>query len=299
MLTEPPIETAQNRPDAQLRLAAQARLYSDVKRDQAVRLGAATATGAVVAVLSLFYPGKAIGVIAGIGLLFLNGLLMYRERRRTALAVAIQEDFDCLVLQLPWNDVLLPRRPTGQEIAAAAHRYDGGRTKDWYPSTGTLQRPLDVAVCQQSNVGWGAPVHRAWGWTVVAMAATFALAQAAVWAAADLSAADGLDALVAPFLATYWEAFELSRRNFESAREKEACQAQILEAWAAAMTGVPLSDDRCRQYQDAIAHIRRHNAQVPDWFDRRLSATNERAMRMSAQDMIDQATRAGLTEQPS
>ncbi len=115
VLTDPSIETAQNRPNAQLRLAAQARLYSDVKRDQTVRLGAAAAIGVVAALLSVLHQGKAIGVIAGIFLLFVNGLLMYRERRHTSLAVATQEDFG--------NDVLLRRRPTGQEIAAAAHRF--------------------------------------------------------------------------------------------------------------------------------------------------------------------------------
>lgn len=296
MSTTPPIAQAQNRTDAQLRLAAQARLYSDVKRDQAIRASAAVALGALAASLSLLRQGKSIGVVAGIALLFLNGLLMHRERRRAALAAAIQEDFDCLVLQLPWNDVLFRHRPTGQEIASAAARYAGERTQDWYPATGGLRRPLDVVVCQQSNVGWGAPVHRAWAWSVIAIVVAVAALQVAIWWAANLDATDGLDALVAPFLATYWEAFEAARRNFESAREKEECQQRILDDWAAALAGADLREDQCRRYQDAIAHIRRHNAQVPDWFDERLRDANERAMRTSAQDMIAQATQAGQSE---
>lgn len=296
-LTNPPIDVAQNHPDAQLRLAAQARLYSEIKRDQWVRLGATVALGVLASGISLVNQGKSIGVLAGVTLLFLNGSLMYRERRRSALAVAIQEDFDCLVLQLPWNEVLLRRRPTGQEIVSAADRYDGDRTKDWYPSTGMLLRPLDIAVCQQSNVGWGAPVHRVWGWMVVCLIVTLAVAQAAIWSVAGLSSTDGLDALIAPFLATYWEAIEMSRRNFESARQKEACQAQLLEDWAAAMAGNQLTDERCRRYQDAIARIRQQNAQVPDWLDRRLKTRSERAMRATADDMINQAARASLLKE--
>ncbi len=299
MLTNPPIDIAQNQQDAQLRLAAQSRLYSDAKRDQMVRFGAVAGVGASVGAISLFNQGQAIGAVAGILLLFANALLMYRERRRIALAVSIQEEFDCLVLQLPWNDIVVRRRPSRQAIAAAADRYKGGRIENWYPSTVGLPRPLDVAVCQQSNVGWGAPIHRAWAWTIIGAITAFAACQAAAWWALDLGAREGLDALIAPFLAAYWESLEMSRRNFESARAKEECQAQILEDWSAALAGAGLSEDRCRRYQDEIVHIRRQNAQVPDWFDRRLRSKSEHAMRTTAQDMIHQATRAGLVQEVS
>lgn len=252
--------------------------------------------GVLAATASLSNQGKSIGVIAGLLLLFVNGALMYRERRRGGLAVSVQEDFDCMVFQLPWNDVLLRRRPTGQEIAAAADHYDGDRTRDWYPSTAGLPRPLDVIVCQQSNVGWGAPVHRAWGWTMVGSILALAAVQAAGWAVAGLSLADGLDGLIAPFLATYWEISEIGRRNFESARAKEGCQDQLLNDWSSAMSGDPISEERCRRYQDAVTHIRQQNAQVPDCFDRRLRSRNEKAMRATAVDMIEQARRAGLLE---
>lgn len=296
MLTDPPIHVAQNRDDSVRRVAAQARLYADVKQAQWSRLGAVTAVGVIVAVVSLAAGDDGlVGSIGGVVLLFANGLLMYRERRRVGLAVSVQESFDCSVFNLAWNDAAVRQRPSGQQIAQAAERYTGSRARDWYPNTGTLQRPLDIAVCQQSNVGWGAPVHRAWAWTVIGASVLIAAAVATGWWVAGLGPGRGFGALVAPFLPLLWEAFEMGRQNFESAAEKEDTQSLILDDWNSAMSGGSgLTESRCRTYQDAIADIRKRNAQVPDRFDKRLRGRNERAMRTTADDMIAQAQRAGL-----
>ena len=86
----------------------------------------------------------------------------------------------------------------------------------------------------------------------------------------------------------------MARQNFESAREKEETQSLILDDWQKALAGsVVLTETRCRRFQDCIAGIRKRNAQVPDWFDKKLRVRNERAMRTTASDMISQAQRAG------
>ena len=295
MLTNPPIHVAQNQDDYVRMVAAQARLYSDVKRAQWFRLGAVAVLGLLIAVLALVVGGDgASGAVGGFALLFVNGLLMYQERRRVDLAVAVQEAFDCSVFGLEWNDVVVRAHPSGQQIAQAAERYLGSRARDWYPDTGSLHRPLDIVVCQQSNVGWGAPVHRAWAWTIVGLSVLVSWFIAITWWAVGLSGWTGFSALVVPFLPLAWEAFEMARQNFESAREKEETQSLILDDWQKALAGsVVLTETRCRRFQDCIAGIRKRNAQVPDWFDKKLRVRNERAMRTTASDMISQAQRAG------
>lgn len=296
MVTTPPIEDAQNREDSLRMLAAQAQLYADVKRDQTRRLSAMALLGLAISVLSLAsLDDDPVGSIGGFLLLFINGVLMYRERRRADLAVTIQEAFDCSVFGLEWNDILVRNRPAGQMIAEAARRYAGGRTRDWYPKIGRIQRPLDIMICQQSNVGWGAPVHRAWAWTVVGATAAASVIIGAIWWGFGLPVGQGFDALVVPFLPLAWEAFETVRHNFESAREKEETQGRILDDWADVLDGKKtVEDGRCRAFQDEIVGIRRRNAHVPDWFDKKLRARNERAMRTTADDMVAEAARAGL-----
>lgn len=296
MHTVPPIRVAQARDDAVRMVGAQARLYADVKKAQWSRLAVMTAAGLAISVASLLTTSAgSVGWISGVLLLFVNAMLMYRERRRVALAVSVQEAFDCQVFGLEWNDTAVRDRPAGQEIAKAAERYTGSRDREWYPDTGTVQRPLDIAICQQSNVGWGAPVHRAWAWTVVGLSLLLSALLAAAWAFSGLGLNAGAGSFIAPFLPVFWESFEMIRQHFESATEKENTQRLILDDWAKAMAGTtPLDESRCRRYQDAIAGIRKRNAQVPDWFDNRLRSRNERAMRTTAYDMATEARRAGL-----
>ncbi len=294
MRTSPPIETAQNRPEAKRCLAAQARLYSDVKRARAIRLGMMLVLGVVAASFALAHKHSPITPAVGIGAFFGNLVLMNRERRRGHLAAAIQEEFDCTVFQLSWNDIAVRCRPARQQIAFAAERYTGDRTSDWYPATGALERPLDILICQQSNVGWGAPVHRAWAWALILCCAGLAAVVGAAWWVAHLDATEGLSDLVAPFLATWSELIQSALSNRESAQGKEECQQQLLAEWGALLTGATATDQRCRRFQDKIVHIRMQNAQVPDWFDERLRARNERAMRTTAADMISQARQAGF-----
>ena len=295
--TSPPIAQAQNRSDSLRRIAAQARAYTEVKQALWLRLGVVTLLALAVSVAAVASRDQGlIGSAGGFVLLFVNAVLAHRQRRRAEFAASVQEAFDCDVFKLRWNDALLLPRPSGQEVALAAARYTGNRNRDWYPDTGTVRRPLDILICQQSNVGWGAPVHRAWAWVITVASATVVIAIAVVWIATELPAGRGFGILVAPFLPLAWEAFEMARDNFESAQEKEQTQALILSEWDAAMhTGELPNVDRCRAFQDAIAAVRRRNAQVPDWFDGRLRDRNEKAMRTSADEMIQQATRAGLT----
>ena len=296
MHTSPPISVAQSRDDAVRMVAAQARLYADVKTAQWLRLAGVVALGVTVCGVSLVAGGEgALGWVGGGLLLFTTVLLAYHERNRVETAVSVQETFDCEVFGLDWNDVVVRRRPTGQEIAKAAALYKGSRHRNWYPDTGTVQRPLDIAICQQSNVGWGAPVHRAWAWTVLGVSTLVAASLVVAWWVAGLSAGEGAGAFIAPFLPLTREGFEVVRQHFVSASEKEDTQRLILDDWYNAIAGNgTLTVARCRAFQDAIACMRKRNAQVPDWFDGRLQSRNERAMRTTATDMIAEAQRAGL-----
>lgn len=297
MRTEPPIAEAQNRPEQVRRVAAQAQAYSEAKKALWIRLVVVGCLSVAVAVAAAAgRDGGMIGTAGGILLLFLNAAAAHLQQRRSEFAASVQEAFDCDIFQLNWNDTLLLRRPSGQEVALVAERYAGSRHRDWYPDVGEVLRPLDVLICQQSNVGWGAPVHRYWAYVIAGIAALFAGILICLWAVLNIPFDRALGIFVAPFLPVIWEAIEMSVKNFVSAREKEETQALILRDWDQSMASgkiPPLS--RCRSFQDAICLLRRRNAQVPDWFDKALRNRNERAMRTSADEMIEQAKRAGLT----
>lgn len=294
--TQPSIVQAQNAPSAQRMIAAQARLYSDVKRQSAIRFFLVLIIAVSISAISLLkMTDHAVGTIGGFALLFCQAFIEWRGRQKVAVAVSIQEQFDCTVYQIPWNEVLVRNRPSGQQIARAAERYTAICTANWYPDTGMVRRPLDVLICQQSNVGWGVPIHRAWAGSILAATIMFILALGGIWYVMSFDLAGGLDALVVPFLPVLWEAIAQMRANYLSAKSKEEVQQLMLADWRNALDGISaVTVERCRLYQDEIVNIRRTNSHIPNWFDRMLRTWSERWMRTTSQDMIEQARQRGL-----
>ena len=294
-LTEPPISAAQNTPGARRLLAAQAVLYGQTKAARNLRISVTVAAAVALGIAAALSDDAdvPVGVVGGVLVLLVSQYVAYRQGATTALAVGIQEKFDTDVYQLSWNSAALRSVPTNQVVAARAAEYDGDRTENWYPDTRTVERPLDIVICQQSNLGWGAATHRKWGTVVASALVTLLVALALLWWALHLSASSGLNILVLPALPVLVEAVDELRRHFESARLKDEMQQRVLEVWREGLTaeGVPVL--RCREIQNEIVHIRQSNAQVPDWFDRRLRGKSESAMRVGAEDMIEEAERHG------
>lgn len=149
--TTPPISEAQNTERGQRFLRAQSRLYTEAKQIHDLRLALVSIAALVTAVVAVCLPDAraVVGAIGGIGLFAYSWLASEREKRRRREAASVQEEFDTFVFQLPWNDFAADHvSPT--LIAEAAARYRGDRTRDWYPDTAPVIRPLDVLICHRS-----------------------------------------------------------------------------------------------------------------------------------------------------
>lgn len=292
--TSPPIAEAQNSDTCEQLLAAQAVLYGDVKHAMALRLQVMVVAALMLSVFTIWVsPGAAwVGGVGGVVVLIASILASRRERRLVDLAVSIQEQFDTMVFQLPWNNMCVPERPAGQQVHEAAARYNGNRTKDWYPDTRAVHRPLDVLICQQANLGWGASMHRKWLAVVLGSALVLVAVLAGVWAGLRLNVTTGLNALIIPFVPVLLEALNEALRHHDAARDKKAAQQLILGLWRSSLTR-RIKQKEVRAAQDSIVQLRRANARVPDWFDSHFRVKSEHAMRATADDMIAEAAEHG------
>lgn len=294
MRTEPPIEVAQNTPRARQLVAAQARLYSDAKTVHNSRLALVFFFAGAGAIAGLAMPDVRphIGAVAGIVLFVVALVVTGVEKRRRVQASVIQEEFDTTLFQLPWNGVSA-ERPSATTVARAAARYTGGREADWYPSTGRVVRPLDILICQASNLGWGAGMHRLWAALLgIALASMVAVIGLATWLL-HLSFAECMLALLVPALAPAKELVDMIKTNLENAGSKESIERKITELWKKGLAGETVALDSCRTIQNCILDFRKSNAYVPDWLDKRFRAKNEAAMRSGAAALVEEATAHG------
>lgn len=294
--TQPPIFQAQNTVDARRLVAAQARMYSDAKLVFALRLIVVMMLAGASAVVALKFPSLrvAVGGGGGVALLLLSFVVGSVEKRLRTMAAATQEEFDTRILGLEWNGVHADRPPPAR-VAKAASRYDGERDANWYDDTKGTHRPYDVLICQSTNLGWGASMHRLWGWILSLAGAVLAVAAVGAGLAAGFGWADLLAAIVIPALAPAKELVEQVRANFDNAREKEATEIKLADLWTDGMcgTGSP-SEAQLRAIQDKILHFRQTNAFVPDWLDSLFHGRNQAAMRASVDSRVQEARRNAL-----
>lgn len=291
------IAVTQNDPHAQRLLAAQARMYSQAKSMQHARfiVVCTLALGTVTTALLAPDVRSAVGLVGGVSTFLLSWLGGTRERRLVKDAAAVQEQFDTYVFDLPWNDLTAVDRVDPTRIAIAASSYRGSRTLDWYPPTDPVARPLDVLICQRSNLGWGAVVHRTFAALLIAALIVLVGAGIGVCLWAGLTLAEGLAAVGVPLLAPAREIRDLVNANRDSEDAKRKAESKIASLWRGAITHqTPVTVQDCRTIQDRILSIRLSNAHVPDWLDEWWRSRNETAMRDTAESLVYEATHAGL-----
>lgn len=293
--TEPPIREAQNSDHSLRLLAAERRLYSDAKKQHAARISivSVAALAGIVAALTIPAARTPIGIITGTALLILGVVGGSREKRKVREAASVQEEFDTRLFGLPWSD-MLTERPSPSIIAAAARRYDGPSVEDWYPDTATVGRPLDVLICQQSNLGWGVPLHRAYAATLVGILITVLVLAGLTGALLGIPVWDTLVAIYVPLLPVLRELAEMIKGHFDNAQSKASAEGKVNALWRRGL-GDPhsISEADCRAVQDCLLNTRRTNASIPDWFDRLRHSTNEANMRATAEHLIAEARQRG------
>ncbi|WP_329211449.1 S-4TM family putative pore-forming effector [Streptomyces sp. NBC_00683] len=294
--TNPFISEAQNTERSVRLLAAQRRLYQDAKLIHNIRLTIVLTAGAIGVSLALYFPAARahIGFTSAAILLLISVLGSAREKRKSKEAASVQEEFDTSVFQLPWNSVLSDR-PTNALVVEAAHRHKGGGLENWYGNTSTLVRPLDILVCQRSNLAWGVSSHRRWAAVIMSAMITWIAAIVLVCYFLQLSFASSMFAVVTPLVPTFREYIEMWRSNAESVQVKEKTESKISEIWESALEGRGLpSIKKCREIQDRLCLIRQTNAIIPDWFYWIFRKKAEKVMRVSSNDYVDQARTRGL-----
>lgn len=291
--TTPPIAAAQNTAHSTRFMKAARATYTRAKRRAAVRIiGLGVFTVILVAAAVLQEDDQIPIGLAGVGLLVADLALRSWASESTRLAVAMQERFDNSVFQLESNDLVCSRTPTPAEVAQADAAYKGESVEDWYPDTSTLERPLDVLVCQQSNAAWGRSAHRKWAtFLLFATVLVYGVAGAGSWLA-DVGLETFVLTVVLPTVGALGEVVAQASDHFATASEKAELEQQIGREWS---TGLQqdLPVDRCRRIQDRIVSIRMKSAQVPDWFHRRTRDDHESTMRATAAQLMAEAQRHG------
>jgi hypothetical protein len=295
--TDPPITAQQNTEPLLRLLAAQRRLYADVKASHHRRLVALAVLAVATIVAGIFAPAARnyLGGIAAVAMSLWAVLGEMVEKRKNTTAASIQEEFDTGLFGLDRHPYLTTP-PADWEVTQAARRGSRERLDDWYQprSLSDLIRPLDVIVCQRANLDYAVTLHRGYAQLVVITLSIALIAAAAIGVAFQYTLLNWLLALVAPLAPAAAALVKEAVSHRESATTKTTLQGKVAEMWRRALDDpTSVSDSDCRAAQDRILQLRQANARVPDWFYERRWNDNEATMLANSAHLVEEARARG------
>ncbi|WP_313002174.1 S-4TM family putative pore-forming effector [Brevundimonas sp.] len=281
----------------QLRLLrAQRELYARAKRILVVQLVLTIGVPVVGAVSTLMVPDlKASVAFLALSIAMLDIAVLDRFQKRLLLSAArVQEQFDCAVLDLPWNRFTVgqPLGPEAIHDAAYgyARRHGDASLMDWYPPVvGDVQLHLARLICQRTNLWYDSKVRRHYGSLLLGFALSLLVILITVGLLGGLTLTSFVLVVVAPaspFLS--WAIREYHRQR-DVADGLDRIRGEAEGLWDRAKAGACGPDDcaaQSREFQNAIFARRSTSAPIFSWIYWLLRPRNEDQMNVGAADLV-------------
>lgn len=302
------VSTRQNESTQLLRLKALRQSYA-----KAAALSAGTALVALAIALSgpvaeyYFDSGKL--SVALIGICFAAFEILFLKQRERAFrqrAAAIQEQFDCDVLELPWNAIAVeaPSEPVAAAPEGQSSEPESQRNPEnaYSPEVDAVPPVAGRLICQRANLYSDSELRRPYA-VLLWMTALAVPVVLIVWA---LASGRDLAALVIVFAAglplVLWAGEEARSQN-DAADRVQRLRKSADDVWKTLMgevlrqpTWERLDEDRyldaSRALQDQIYLHRVQSPKVPDWFYKQSRERSERQTGGLVRELVEEFQRA-------
>ena len=277
----------QNEPEQLMLLGAQRAAYRNAKALRAFRLAGSVLPAALAPVFLLAIPDSAEALAGLVSLFAVAAVLLLRtwERRLTKTGALLQEQFDCQVLPLPWNETLLgPPIPTEHAHRLGSH-IDSAKEKlgDWYPVFETDDPVLRCLAMQRTNMVWTHDLRREYSWVLAAAGLILLGLYWGMGLALDVGFRTYVVAFLVPTIPALVHAVDMFTRHRDAANDGESTRMLaegLFSGFRDSSDAVTLTD--CRLLQDRIAISRRNAPSVPDWWYWFRRSAFEQSMRYGA-----------------
>lgn len=275
------------------RLLAYSRYYRIAHRWRRARAFGTFVLASVGPMISLFIPATTdlVAAISAGWLVLGRTLLTVMEQRCTLEAARVQELYDTHLFHLSWNAALAGRRPSPDDVAAAArHIKDDTDYRNWYSiDLGNTPWPADVLLCQRQSMVWSRQDHRTYGGTILIAGITWFLLGVTIALVRDLSLASYLIKIFLPSAPAFLDSVELARQHRQHAANRQQIEDKINDLWEVYRTRpdtLPVA--ACREIQDSAYLLRRDGPRVPHLFYRLRRKSSEANTQAGAQALRQQ-----------
>ena len=238
----------------------------------------------------------------GVGIAFIDLLLFntFLNQLRQK-AASIQELFDCDVLDLKWNKVLVGDKPLNEDIKKYSDKHlrrvkSFDKLKDWYAVT--IKEVNGIAakiICQRSNFSYDYSMRRSFrNWVVGGAIAIFILL--ALFALfKDVTLRSFFLTVILPFMPVLTLSVKLYNDHTASIKNLESLKSYLTTLWSSALSGTAANlETDLRRVQDKIYLNRKSNPLIPERIYDYLRPELEQQMYYCVGDLVEEYRKAQL-----
>lgn len=259
------IPALQNEEEALKLLRARTGVYSSATRIMLVQIVVTVVLPVAASVLTLFWPNiRAVVALTSLIIVIADPLVMDRYYKLlTKRAAKIAEQFDCRVLDIPWDHFTVGDMVEAEDTYAAARsyrrRHDDSKLSNWYPAI-VGSAPLHMAriICQRTNLRYDSRLRRSYSLLLVIMALGVLGGLFISAFIQKLSVEDWVLSMTPATPVLAWALREYYRQR-DTASSLEDLMAEAKQLWEKALAG-SCDPDECkrksREFQNAI-YLRR------------------------------------------
>jgi hypothetical protein len=183
-------------------------------------------------------------------------------------AAKIQEDFDCTVYGLDWNNMLCGERVCASEIEKYSRKYTSkGKSRDrfvnWYtPDINQISGNKQIRLCQKENLGWDVSQRKSYMKFLVIIALLTLMLSLVSGLVIEVS----LKTLILSAIIPTWPIFSFAIQNIIDNNSAITDKTKLKYATEIVEQKKTPSTKYTRQIQDLIYLNRMNNNLIFDWY---------------------------------
>lgn len=278
-------------------LAAQKKIYSDAKNLFYAQCIIATIIPIIISTIQIIFPYATLNIawifvfytaIASVTELILDRIIT----KLKTIAASIQELFDCTVLNIPWNNILISEVPQPEII----HKYYSSYTQkestqnlyDWYSiEIESVQTNIASVICQRSNCVYDFSIRKKYNAGLGISAIITFIVLFVTAAATGLTLQKFLTNVIAPSIPIILLAIKQYFSNSDSIRNLQDLKFLIGATLSDASITSIMNNQAIRQIQDKIYNNRILSPLLPDWIFYKFRSNLESQMHFAVKDIIE------------
>lgn len=223
-------------------------------------------------------------ILSSYELMFLKSYLSNKKNK----AAKIQEDFDCTVYGLEWNDLLCGDKECEIEIKKSSDKYSNkGKCRnnfiDWYtPDVHQADQTKAIFVCQKENLGWDIEQRSKFNHFIFVIAAIVFLLSLVVGFFFEFT----LKSLILSVIIPSWPAISFAISNYNENKEAIEDKKNLKSAAEKVEFINNPTIKHARNIQNLIYLNRKSNCLIFDWFYSFLRDSNQQSISYATKKLV-------------